>query len=214
MTSHNNPYIAELENHTDIIKRVGKGAFFNVDTFCHPDRRLILDLGCGAGNFLRDYAEAFPQYNFIGFELRYKRLVKGAIKFKKGDLSNIRLVKGRAEEIPSLFQSNSIDEININFPDPWANKKRQLKHRLITSNYLEKIYPLLKNGGNFVLKTDHQEYFNWVLNILGKQKRYKLIEFTEDLHKSEFNESNIPTEFELLFRGKNFPVYYLKTKTC
>ena len=211
----NNPYIVELDKHQDIIIQRGEDNIpFDLKRFTHPERKLILDLGCGAGNFLRDYSQRYPKYNFIGFEIRYKRLVKGALKFKKRSLTNIKLIKDRAESLPIWFAPKSVDEINLNFPDPWANKKRQLKHRLVTTTYLEKIYSILKNGGNFVFKTDHQEYFHWVVNLLKNQDQHRIVELTEDLHNSKLDADNIPTEFELLFKGKNFPVYYLKTKTC
>jgi len=213
ISSQTNPYIDEIHEHKDIVWLANQEENFKLDSFQNPQRRLVLDLGCGAGNFLRDYAQVEPETNFVGFEVRYKRLVKGAEKFKKKGLENVRLVQGRAEGITEVFQSQSVHEININFPDPWA-KRKQLKHRLINQDYLKKIHSLLVSGGHFVFKTDHQGYFAMVAGLLQQQSDLKLIEYSENLHHSEFDEKNIPTEFELLFKYKDCPVYYLKTQAC
>lgn len=208
-----NPYVEAIKEHEDVIWQSKKDQKFDFGFFSDQNKKVILDLGCGAGNFLRDYAKNCPEYNFIGFELRFKRLVKGALKFKKWNIDNSKLVQGRAEEIGCWFEPSTIKEININFPDPWA-KKRQKKHRLITLDYMKEMHNVLEPGGNFVFKTDHREYFFTVVELLKQQVDFKLMEYSEDLHNSEYNEKNIPTEFEGLFKSQGCPVYYLKTVAC
>ena len=205
-----NPYVAKIQDHTDVILPFPTAA--NPDCIQFDDMSLpvIVDVGCGAGNFLRDYALKFPQYNFVGIELRFKRLVKSAVKFKKHNLQNIRLIQTRAEYIDKWFKPSSVRELNINFPDPWP-KKRQQKHRLITGEYLELSRNLLGNEGNLVFKTDHQDYFHSVNRMIQQCEFFEIIEYSEDLHQSALNERNIPTEFEQLFKSKGIPVYYLRT---
>ena len=206
-----NPYVLEMDNYKDIII-TEKISNHPVKPF--PDtqtKKAIIDIGCGSGNFLRKYAQNNPDISFYGFELRFKRLVKGAIKFKKRDMTNIRLIRDRAENIRDWIKEKSIDEIYINFPDPWAKKKRQLKHRLVTREYLTELFKLLKPTGQFIFKTDHPIYFQWTMDRLEIHDNFKVIEFSDDLHQSEYDKTNIPTEFEQLFKGKGFPVYYIRS---
>lgn len=207
-----NPYIERMRQHRDIIVTAEGRDSLNGRRFFDPQKRLIVDVGCGSGNFLRDYAISNPDARFLGFELRFKRLVKGAVKFKKHNIANVRLIRTRAEEIADWIAPESAFEIHIAFPDPWAKKKRQRKHRLITAEYLSTIRSLLVRGGCFVFKTDHEEYFREVKELLKQQSDLKLIEYSEDLHRSEYDKRNIPTEFELLFKGKGYPVFYLRTQ--
>lgn len=205
-----NPYVSRLEEHRDIVSLPPFEENQEFGDFVKSKKPLIIDLGCGAGNFLRDYALMKPEANFVGFELRFKRLVKGAIKFKKRGIDNVRLVQAKAEDIAVWIPDNNADEIHVNFPDPWP-KKRHQKHRLVTSKFLKTLSLLLKNKGSFILKTDHKDYFHWAVDQIKQSPFFEISGYTEDLHNSEFNESNILTEFESLFKGKGFPVYFVKT---
>jgi len=205
-----NPYVAKLEDHCDIILTNLEDGTNCLNDCLDSSRPLIVDLGCGAGNFLRDYSMVSPECDFIGFELRFKRLVKGAAKFKKRDIKNIRLIRARAEDIGFWLPDDSVSEVHINFPDPWP-KRRHQKHRLLTSQYLKLLHMKLKKGGNLIFKTDHQDYFLSVMEMIEQQSLLKLVEYSDDLHNSAYREQNIATEFEMLFKGQGCPVYYLKT---
>ncbi len=183
----------------------------DTEGFISLSKPIVVDLGCGAGNFLRDYALLFPEYNFYGFELRYKRLVKGALKFKKHNIPNVRLIQARAEDLALWFPQGSLKEVYVNFPDPWP-KTRHLKHRLITPGFLERLSGLLEENGTFVFKTDHREYFDPVKSLIESSGLFEVTGYSEDLHHSPFNEQNIPTEFELLFKTKGYPIYYIKSE--
>ncbi|MDT8448094.1 MAG: tRNA (guanosine(46)-N7)-methyltransferase TrmB [bacterium] len=172
---------------------------------------LVLDLGCGSGNFLRESARISPEKRFIGFELRYKRLVLGARKFKKWGVENVRLAQARAEEIDQWFEEDQLDRVHVNFPDPWP-KQRHRKNRLIQEPWLAKLKGRLKSSGEFMFKTDHQEYFTSVLELLKKTPHFEVVELSWDLHNSEYAEQNVLTEFEQLFRSKGMPVYHLKAR--
>jgi tRNA (guanine-N7-)-methyltransferase len=205
-----NPYVSKLEEHRDIIKTLPLESNTDFFDFVKADNPLIIDLGCGAGNFLREYAIIKPDSRFVGFELRYKRLVKGALKLKKRNITNVRLVQARAEDIDDWLPEQSTDEIHVNFPDPWP-KKRHHKHRLISEQFLSKVNKLLKKDGSFTFKTDHQDYFHYAVDRIKSCPFLDSVSYSEDLHHSEFNDTNILTEFESLFKGKGFPVYYIKT---
>jgi tRNA (guanine-N7-)-methyltransferase len=206
-----NPYVAMLERHRDIIVTAPLNICEQSPKIDKGERSIVVDLGCGAGNFLRDYALQRPEWDFYGFELRYKRLVKGAQKFKKHGLTNIRLFQSRAEDIGSWFLPGSLREVTINFPDPWL-KKRQRKHRLISTVFLKTLHALLEPEGCWTLKTDQSDYFLTTVALIEAGDLFDIIAYTEDLHRSPYREQNIPTEFEKLFQTKGFPVYYIKSK--
>lgn len=206
----NNPYIDQIANYPETIKTFD-GKKPDWSEWFPETKPIIVDIGCGAGNFLRDMAIKEPNFNYVGMELRFKRLVKGALKFKKRAISNIRLIQERGEDIDLLFSSNMLYRIHINFPDPWA-KNRQKKHRLFSLDYLTKLSQLLVPNGNLLFKTDHEEYFHFVQSLLKQQQHFIMIEYSENLHHSPYNDQNIPTEFEQLFANKGEPIYYCKLR--
>ena len=172
--------------------------------------RVHLEIGCGSGRYLIEWAQENPQDSFIGLELRYKRLVLAAKKIEQQTISNILLMREHGEFIDEYLPHNSIDRMHINFPDPWSKKSRR-KHRILSAEFLSRILPLFRSKGELHFKTDHLEYFETVTDIIQNFETYKIVEFSKNLHQSEYNAKNILTEFEMLFKSKgNPPIGYLK----
>jgi len=172
--------------------------------------KVHLEIGCGSGRYLIGWALVNPQDFFIGFELRYKRLVLAAKKMEQQNTHNILLMRERGEFLHEYMPNNSMNCMHINFPDPWSKKSRR-KNRILSAEFLSVMLPLFRSNGELLFKTDHLEYFETVTEILQQLKTYKIVEHTSDLHNSEYNENNILTEFEMLFKSKgNPPIGYLK----
>lgn len=201
-----NPYSGKIFDHDDMIWFSGKEQAQGLEDFLHG--KILVDLGCGSGNFLRQYAQHLPDWRFIGFEIRFKRLVRATEKYKRDGLDNIRLIRGMAEEITQWFGPESLDVVHVNFPDPWA-KERQKKHRLISELFLEQMHYLLKPGGKFIFKTDHEEYYDSSLPLIEASK-LSIVQRSRDLHKTDI--FNLKTEFEKLFESKGMPIYYVETQ--
>ena len=181
----------------------------------NPDAsgKVHLEIGCGSGLYLIGWALANPQDFFIGFELRYKRLVLAAKKMEQQNTNNILLMRERGEFLDEYMPNNSMDCMHINFPDPWSKKSRR-KNRILSAEFLSVMLPLFRSKGELLFKTDHLEYFETVTEILQQLKTYKIVAHTSDLHNSEYNENNILTEFEMLFKSKgNPPIGYLRAET-
>lgn len=200
-----NPYSTKIFEYKDYIWFDGKEEAAGFADFAKGP--LVVDLGCGSGNFMRQYALHAPEKNFVGFELRFKRLVLGAKKYKKDGHTNIRLIRDMAEQVDHWFEPESIELIHVNFPDPWP-KKRHHKNRLIQPSFLDSLHRLLETGGRFVFKTDHSEYFETSLEILTQDNRFEVKNLTRDLHNTEI--FNFYTEFELLFKSQGLPVNYVE----
>ena len=180
----------------------------------NPDAsgKVHLEIGCGSGLYLIGWALANPQDFFIGFELRYKRLVLAAKKMEQEYTHNILLMRERGEFLREYMPKNSMDCMHINFPDPWSKKSRR-KNRILSAEFLSVMLPLFRSKGELLFKTDHLEYFETVTEILQQLKTYKIVAHTSDLHSSEYNENNILTEFEMLFKSKgNPPIQFLRAE--
>ena len=166
--------------------------------------RVHLEIGCGSGRYLIEWAQENPKDAFIGLELRYKRLVLAAKKIEQQTISNILLMREHGEFFDEYLPHNSIDCMHINFPDPWSKKSRR-KHRILSAEFLSRILPLFRSKGELRFKTDHLEYFETVTDIIQNFETYKIVEYSKNLHQSEYNAKNILTEFEMLFKSKGNP---------
>lgn len=175
--------------------------------------KVHLEIGSGSGRYLIEWALKNPQDFFIGFELRYKRLVLAAKKMEQQNVHNVLLMRERGEFLHEYLPNDSMDCMHINFPDPWSKKSRR-KHRILSADFLTKVYPYFSSGGELRFKTDHLEYFETVTDIIQNLETYKIVEYSKDLHRSEYNEHNILTEFEMLFKSKGNPsIGYLLAET-
>lgn len=170
---------------------------------------IVLDLGCGSGNFLLELAGHHPDHRFVGFELRYKRLVKGARKVERRGLHNVLLLRDRAEHFPSYFGKESISRVHVNFPDPWPKSGERGK-RLVNEAFLDALEPVLSPGGCFCLKTDHSGYFLHVLSLLEGRKDWRLRTFRNDIMRRPLTRFLPRSEFEQLFRSKGKSIHYLE----
>jgi tRNA (guanine-N7-)-methyltransferase len=213
-----NPYMARIYDYPELLiphpTPENFQQFWDSKKRNNPDAsgKVHLEIGCGSGLYLIGWALANPQDFFIGFELRYKRLVLAAKKMEQEDTHNILLMRERGEFLREYMPKNSMDCMHINFPDPWSKKSRR-KNRILSAEFLSVMLPLFRSKGELLFKTDHLEYFETVTEILQQLKTYKIVAHTSDLHSSEYNENNILTEFEMLFKSKgNPPIRFLRAE--
>lgn len=208
----NNPYIEKVKLDSDILHS-------QEDIYAHKWRwweyfknnnEIILEIGTGMGNFFGKQVAEYPKKNFIGMEIRYKRLFQTAEKSRKSWVSNFVMLKDFAQNIDKIFTAEEISETYIFFPDPWANKDRQRKNRLLQKDFLANLYTITKNGWKLFFKTDHREYFDSTKKIIETQWLWKTVHWTHDYENSQIFDMNNITEFEWLYRGKNTNINYLE----
>ena len=176
--------------------------------FFQNDNNIYLEIGCGSGNFTVKNAQKFKDRNYIALELRFKRLVLAAKKSKKRNLNNILFIRKRAETILDFIGKNEITGVYVNFPDPWEGEERK---RVVSEDLFSRLDIILKTGWKLFFKTDHEQYYEDVLELVNSIDNYKVIYRTRDLHNSEKAEENIRTEFEEMFLSKhNMNIKYIE----
>lgn len=147
-------------------------------------------------------AQDFPDKGFVGFDITFKRVVETAKKAESSNLENLISVLANAKRLDLLFEPNEVDGIIIFFPDPWAKKARQTKNRLIDEEYVKHIVSILKPGGFFWFKTDHQEYAE---NTAEWARIHGLLP-TEPT-KTDILGHQYQSRFEAGFQEKNMPTF-------
>ena len=137
---------------------------WNTDFFKN-DNPIVLELGCGKGEYSVSLGERFPEKNFIGIDIKGARFWRGAKTALENDMNNVAFIRGQIELIDLLFEENEVSEIWITFPDPQIKYKRT-KHRLTNSDFLAKYKKVLKEDGIVHLKTDSEFMHGYTLGLL------------------------------------------------
>ncbi len=171
--------------------------------------RAYVELGSGSGIHLIEQANRHRDALWVGFELRFKRVVRTAEKALERGIENLLVVRTDALTIQEILPPQSLDGVFVNFPDPW-DKRRWKKHRLLGEESIKHVHALLKPGGKLSFKTDHRGYFEDVLSSIHSGGLFDLDTVSLDLHRSELVSDNVVTEFEQLFVNQGLPIFCLK----
>lgn len=166
-----------------------------------------LEIGTGNGFHFGHHAQTFGERNLVGIEIKYKPLIQAIRRPVKAGCTNARMVRYDATLVEHLFGQNELDNIYIHFPDPWELGP-QWKHRLISDEFLNKIYSLQRPGSYVEFKTDSESYFRWALPRFLRSQ-YQICKATTDLHECRLIENNFITAFENIFLRKGQPIFYL-----
>lgn len=157
--------------------------------FFKNENPLVLELGCGKGEYSVGLAEAFPEKNFLGIDIKGARFWRGAKTALEEDLPNVGFLRSQIELIDLLFDANEVDEIWITFPDPQIKYKRT-KHRLTNSEFLQKYKKILKPGGVINLKTDSEFMHGYTLGLLHGEG-HEVLHANHDVYKNEYSPKEV-----------------------
>jgi tRNA (guanine-N7-)-methyltransferase len=173
---------------------------------------IVLEIGCGRGEYTNGLGKLFPSKNFIGVDIKGDRLAAGGRQAEVMQLTNVAFLRIQIQFIEDFFLPNEIDEIWITFPDP-RMKDRDEKKRLTFPFYLEKYLRLLKPDGIIHLKTDSSEFFEYSLAQFQAYQLRSLAE-TKDLYTSIWNEDHfgIKTRFEKIWFDKGYTINYARVE--
>ena len=191
---------------TDDISLKGK---WNKDFFKNKNP-IVLELGCGKGEYSVSLAERYPEKNFIGIDIKGNRMWKGVTDSIKMGLENIAFLRIRIENIEKCFSENEISEIWITFPDPQIKKRRE-KKRLTHPIFLKKYSSFLQKEGIINLKTDSQFLYGYTLGIIDGHK-HKLLDCVEDIYGVHQlrQDMDVKTHYEKIYLEKETPITYIK----
>ena len=171
---------------------------------------LVLELGCGKGEYSVGLARKYPNKNFLGIDVKGSRMWKGASDALNERMFNVAFLRTRIEFIEYCFAENEVDEIWITFPDPQIKKKRA-KNRLTHPKFLRLYSSIMQDNGLIHLKTDSQFLHGYTLGIIQGHQHF-LEDAEHDIYNAVLERENmdIKTHYEKLFLEKNMPISYLR----
>jgi len=178
--------------------------------FFQNNNPIVLELGCGKGEYSVALSERYPNKNFVGIDIKGNRIWKGAMDSEKNNSKNIAFLRIRIENILMCFGKDEVSEIWITFPDPQIKKKRQ-KKRLTHPEFLKKYSKILKDDGIIHLKTDSMFLYGYTLGVI-QAENHKLLDCTNDVYRTQQMRDNmdIKTHYERIFLDKEAPITYTK----
>ena len=171
---------------------------------------IILELGCGKGEYTVNLAKLFPGINFIGIDYKGNRIWRGAKTALEENMNNVAFLRIQIENLLDYFSKNEISEIWITFPDPQPQVSRE-KKRLTSPRFLIMYKAILQNGGLVHLKTDSDLMYIYTLQKIKEQKLTRHIN-TDNLYVSEFADEvlSIKTYYEKKYLAGNKNINYVK----
>ncbi|MCD4789563.1 MAG: tRNA (guanosine(46)-N7)-methyltransferase TrmB [Bacteroidales bacterium] len=178
--------------------------------FFKNNNPIVLELGCGKGEYTVSLARKHPNKNFIGIDRKGARMWRGAKTTVDEDLRNIAFLRTQIELTGKCFGKNEVNEIWLTFPDPQPKKKKASK-RLTSPPFLEIYHQFLIPGSIIHLKTDNAGLFIYTLKIIEEYK-HELIFQTKDLYNSgyEGDVMEVQTYYEKKFLEEGQKINYLQ----
>lgn len=173
----------------------------------HP---IILELGCGKGEYTVSLGERNPDINYIGIDNKGARLWRGCKTAIEKNLDNVCFIRTRIELIERFFAPGEISEIWITFPDPQPGSSR-VRKRLTSPRYLDSYKNITKPGSIIHLKTDNSGLFEYTLETITQQG-HELLFHSFDLYGLNLNDdaSGVQTFYEKMFLDQGISIKYLR----
>ncbi len=176
----------------------------------HNDHDIVLELGCGRGEYTVALSKTYPDRNFIGVDIKGARIWRGAKTIHEEGILNAAFLRVHIEWLHEFFLPGEVREIWVTFPDPQPQLSRE-NRRLTNPKFLNLYHKICGKGGIFHLKTDNSTLFEYTLEMLAGQKG-TVKEITRDLYRDtpeHFNLS-IQTTYEKKFLAEGVNINYLK----
>lgn len=173
----------------------------------HP---LILELGCGKGEYTVGLARNHPNTNFLGLDIKGARIWTGARLAQDEGLTNVAFIRTRIDFIESFFTRNEVAEIWITFPDP-QEKRRRKKKRLTGALFLNKYKHFLKDNGVIHLKTDNRLLYRYTLE-LAKYNQLDINKNSDHIYQEGWEDEivSIQTYYETRFLAEGTKINYIE----
>lgn len=178
--------------------------------FFKNDNPIVLELGCGKGEYTLGLSAKYTNKNFLGIDIKGARIWGGAREALKNNRTNAGFLRTRIEQITSFFSKDEVSEIWITFPDP-QEKRIRAKKRLTSSRFLPNYRKFLKPGGIVHLKTDNTILYEYTCRLAAHNK-FNVLFSTADLYNSGLSDEilEIKTFYEQQYLAQGIPIKYIK----
>ncbi len=208
---------AEMANFSNVIQPDIK-QYINKDfefkgkwnEFFGNNNPIILELGCGKGEYTVGLAQKYPDKNFIGIDIKGARIYTGAKRALTMGLDNVLFLRTKIDFLKTFFADGEISEIWLPFPDPQRKKQ---KRRLLNAKFLNIYKDILKDGGIVHLKTDNYNLYLYTMKMID-HNGIDLIAATDDLYSSDIkgDATDIKTYYETMFLEEGKKINYIEFK--
>ncbi len=171
----------------------------------HP---VVLELGCGKGEYTVGLGRLYPEKNFIGVDIKGARLWTGAKDSFQKEMKNVAFLRTDIEMIHHFFAENEVSEIWLTFPDPQMKK---VTKRLTATNFMKSYQQFLKPNGKIHLKTDSNFMFTYTYAMVNINQ-LPVVFSTENLYESDLQDPilNIKTYYEQQWLGRGLSIKYIQ----
>ena len=167
------------------------------DRYFQNDHPIVLELGCGRGEYTVGMAERYPEKNFIGVDIKGARMWAGAKEAEQKELKNVAFLRTNIEFITEFFAADEVDEIWITFCDPQMKKATK---RLTSTYFMQRYQRIVKPNGLIHLKTDSPFLYTYTTAML-RLNPYPVLCTTDDLYGEKSDEATVPVQ------GKEIALY-------
>ncbi|MCB0279276.1 MAG: tRNA (guanosine(46)-N7)-methyltransferase TrmB [Calditrichaeota bacterium] len=185
----------------------------NWKSFFQNERPLILELACGKGDYTLNLAREFPDKNFIGVDIKGARLWKAAKTATEGGLKNVCFLRCEIERLIDYFQTETLSEIWITFPDPFLRGSQQNK-RLTAPRFMEQYERLLTRNSSLHIKTDSMELYQFSLLRLN-ERNWQIRKQSDNIY-ADFTEDDlccrIQTAYEKRYLAEGRTIKYIQAR--
>lgn len=182
---------------------------WNIEVF-RNDAPLVLELGCGKGEYTVGLARIHPECNYLGLDIKGARIWTGARTAHDEDLTNVAFLRTRIDFILSFFTKDEVDELWITFPDP-QEKRRRKKKRLTGATFLNMYRQFLKDDGLIHLKTDNNLYYRYTLE-LARHNDLLIEKNSDNIYQEEWDDEvvSIQTYYETQFLSEGTHINFIR----